>query len=133
MNWERIFNSSVVRVKLSGEIGFGDSVVMRREMVALVTEGADPDLGGEVDARERVEWGRTGLAAEWRVREARDVGVGADRGDGGGEWDDALAGFDFGAWPHVPCHADSVDAFWICVRHLRRHRRRRFGELGIEK
>ena len=36
-------------------------------MVALVTEGADPDLGGEDDASVRVENRGTGFAAKWSV------------------------------------------------------------------
>ena len=36
-------------------------------MVALVIEGADPDLGGEDDASIRVENRGTGFAAKWSV------------------------------------------------------------------
>lgn len=88
-------------------------------MITLVAERADPDLGGEVDAREGVEGGRAGLAAQRRVWERGDVGVGPDRGDAGGEWDHALAGLHLSAWPNVPRHPHSVDPLRVCVRHLR--------------
>ena len=93
-------------------------MVVRRERVPLEAERADPDLGGEIDAGEGVEDGDAGAALEGSVGEGRDVGVAADRGDGGGEGDDALAGFDLGARPDVPGHANSVHAFGIHVRHL---------------
>lgn len=80
---EGVFDGGVLRVEFAGEIGLGDGVVVRREMVALIAEGTDPDLGGEVDAGEGVEGGGAGFAAERGVREARDVGVRADHGDGG--------------------------------------------------
>lgn len=47
-------------VQLAREIGLGDGVVVKREVVKLETERADPDLGGEVDASERVESGGAG-------------------------------------------------------------------------
>lgn len=61
-------DGGVLRIELAGEVGLGDHGVVRREVVALVAEGADPDLGREVYARERVEDGRAGLASEGRVR-----------------------------------------------------------------
>lgn len=108
-------------VELAGEVGVRDGGVVGREVVALVAEGADPDLGGEVDPGEGVEDGGAGLAAERRVGERGDVGVGAEGGDAGGKRDHALAGLDLRARPHVPAHADAVDAFGIHARHLRRH------------
>ena len=45
----------VLSVDFAEEIGIGDHGIVRREMVALVTEGADLDLGGEDDASVRVE------------------------------------------------------------------------------
>jgi hypothetical protein len=51
---------------------------------------ADPDLGGEVDAREGDEQHGAGrFAAERRVRERQRSGR-----DGGSEWHDAAAGLD---------------------------------------
>jgi len=111
-----------VRVEFAGEVGFRDGVVMRGKVVALVAEGADPDLGSEVDAREGVEGGGAGLAAERGVLEAGDVRVGADEGDGGCQRDDALARFHLGAGPHVPRHAHSVNSLGIWARHLRHPR-----------
>jgi hypothetical protein len=92
---------------------------MRREMVTLETERTDPDLSGEVDATERVESGGACFATERSVRETRDVGRRTDQRNCGGEWDDAFAGFYFGAWPNVPCHANSVDTFGICAGDFR--------------
>lgn len=86
---------------------------MLREMVPLEAERADPDLGGEIDLTEGIEAGETGLASERRVREGRDLGVAADRGDRGGDWDHALARFHFGSRPRVPGHSDSVDRFGV--------------------
>lgn len=116
---KRVLDGGVLRVELAGEVGLGDQGVVRREMVALVAEGADPDLGVEVDAREGVEDGGAGLAPQRRVGERGDVRVAPDRSDAGGEWDHALAGLDLGAWPDIPRHAHSVDPFGVCVGHLR--------------
>ncbi|CAF2065962.1 BnaCnng33770D [Brassica napus] len=66
----------------------------------------DPDLGGEIVAREGVEGGGAGAAAEGSVGDGLDVAVVADRGDAGHDGDDALAGFDFVARPDVPRHPD---------------------------
>lgn len=118
---ERVLNCGVLGVELAREVGVGDGGVVGREVVALVAEGADPDLGGEVDAGVGVEDGGAGLAAERRVGERGDVRVGAERGDAGGERDHALAGLHLRARPHVPAHADAVHAFGIHARHLRRH------------
>lgn len=88
-----------MRVEFTGEVGFGDLGVVRGEVVAVIAEGADPDLGGEVDAGERVENGGAGFAAERGVAESGNIGVGVEEGDGGGEGNDALARFNFAAWP----------------------------------
>lgn len=122
---EGVLDGGVVGVELAGEVGVGDHGVVRREVVALEAEGADPDLGGEVDATEGVEDGGAGLAAERGVREGGDLRVGADRGDHGGEWDHALAGLNLRAWPRVPRHPDAVDALGIGARHLRHPERER--------
>ena len=112
-------DGGVLRVELGGDVGLGDGGVVVGEVVALEAEGADPDVGAEVDAAEGAEHGGAGLAPERRVGERRDVGVGADRGDRGREWDHALAGLDLGAGPRVPRHAHAVDALRIALSHLR--------------
>ena len=87
-------------------------------MVALVTEGADPDLGGEDDASVRVENRGTGFAAKRSVGERGDVRVRADWRNGGSEWNYALAHFNLHSWPHVPTHPNSIDSLWIYVPFL---------------
>lgn len=68
--WEGVVDGGVLRVEFAGDVGFGDGgSVMRREMVALEAEGTHPDLGGVVDATERVECCDAGLATKWRVGE----------------------------------------------------------------
>ncbi|RDX67816.1 hypothetical protein CR513_53262, partial [Mucuna pruriens] len=115
-----ILNSGILGVKFAGEVGLGDLGVVRGEVVAIVAEGADPDLGGEVNAREGIEDRRAGSAAERGVRECgRDVRVVTDEGDGGGQGNHALARLHFRARPQVPRHAHAVHAFRIGVRHLR--------------
>lgn len=114
-----VFNSGVLWVELAGKIGLRDHTIMRRKMVALITKGTDPDLGSEVDARERVEHGRAGFASERGIREPWDIRVRTDQADGSSKWDHALASFNLGTRPHVPCHSDSIDSFRICVRHFR--------------
>lgn len=116
---KRVLDSGILRVEFAGEIRLGDRRVMRREVVALVAERADPDLGGEIHARKGVERGGAGLAAQRRVGKRGDVGVRPDRRDGGGEWDHALRCLHLSAWPDIPRHPDSVDSFGICVCHLR--------------
>lgn len=111
-------NSGVLRIKLARQMGLGDHGIMRREMTSLVTKRADPNLCGEVDTRKRVENGGARLATERRVRESGDLRVRTDRGDRGGEWNNALAGLDLGARPNIPGHTNSIDSFGICVRHF---------------
>lgn len=60
---ERVLHGGVLRVEFAREVGFGDHGVVRRKMVTLVTERADPDLGREVNAGEGVKRGGTGLAS----------------------------------------------------------------------
>lgn len=43
----------------------------------------------------------------------------ADRRNGGGEWDDALAGLNLGARPDIPGHPNGVHPLRIRVGHLR--------------
>ena len=66
-------------------------MVVRGDVVARVAEGADPDLGGEVDAGEGVEGGGAGLTTERGVREAGDVRVGTDQSHRRRQRDHALA------------------------------------------
>lgn len=101
---------------------------MRREVVPGEAERADPDLGGEVDAREGIEEGRAGrLAAErrvWQRRRGRGGGVRDARGrDSGGERHDAATGLDLGARPGVPGEADGVGAVRVGGRRGRRRGR----------
>lgn len=56
-----------MRVEFRRERVLGEGGVVRWEVVALEAEGADPDLGGEIDDAERVENGTTCSATEWRV------------------------------------------------------------------
>ena len=77
-NRKVIIDGGVLRVEFAGEVGFGDGVVMRGKVVALVTERTDPDLGSEIDAGERVECGGAGFATERGVAETGNVGVGPD-------------------------------------------------------
>lgn len=76
---ERVLNRRVLRIKLAWEVGLGDHVVMWREMVSLIAKRADPDLGCEVDPRERVEDGGARLAPQRRVWERGYIRVGTDR------------------------------------------------------
>lgn len=122
-NWagKSILNGGELGVKLRGLIGFGNRGVMLREIIPLETKRADPNFGVEIDAAKRVEHGGAGLTLERRILESEDVGMRSDRRDRGGEWDHALAQFDFGAWPGVPRHPYSVYTLWIHLSHLRRH------------
>lgn len=62
-----VLDGGVLGEEFGGDVGFGDGGVVVGEVVALEAEGADPDVGGEVDAAEGVEDGRARLAAEGRV------------------------------------------------------------------
>ena len=70
---KRVLDGGVLRVKLAGEVRFGDHGVMVGKVVALEAERADPDLGSEVDAAEGVEKGDASLATKRRVGERGDV------------------------------------------------------------
>ena len=110
---ENVLISGVLSVEFAKEIGIGDHGMVRREMVTLVTEGAD--LGGEDDASVRFENRGTGFVAKQSIG---DVRVKADWRNGGSEWDYALAHFNLHSWPHVPTHLNFVNSFWICVLHF---------------
>lgn len=71
-------------------------------MIALITERTDPDLGSIIHACISIKSGGAGLTAERRVGERRNLRMRTDRRDAGGERDDTLASFDFGARPGVP-------------------------------
>lgn len=97
--------------ELGGEVVDGYRRVMRREVVALEAERADPDLGGEIDDGEGVEDGSAGAAAERGVGEegrGRAGGEGFERGVDGGDGDDAVVGFLLGAWDYIPWHSDAI-------------------------
>lgn len=81
---------------------------MRRELVTVEAEGADPDLGDEIDDGEGVKDGAAVAAAERSVGESGCGGGGAERGVYGGDRDDAVSGVGFGPRYHVPRHADRV-------------------------
>jgi hypothetical protein len=49
-----VLDGSVLGEELGGEIVIGDGGVGGGEVVALEAEGADPDLGGEIDDGEGV-------------------------------------------------------------------------------
>ena len=115
-----VLESGVLGIEFGREVRFRDLGVVRGKVVAVEAEGADPDLGGEVDAREGVEDGGAGLAAERRVGErGGNVWVGTEEGNGCGEGYDALARLHLGARPQVPRHAHSVHAFRIRRSHFR--------------
>ena len=65
---EGVLIGGVLSVEFIGEICIGDHGIVRREMVALVTKGADPNLGGEGDASVRVESRGTSFLAKRSVR-----------------------------------------------------------------
>jgi hypothetical protein len=71
----------ILAVQLSREIGLRDHGIVWRKMVALEAERADPDLGGEINAREAIHDGCAGFATERKVRESWDFWVRTNRGD----------------------------------------------------
>lgn len=94
-----VLDGGALREELGGNVGLRYGSVVRGKVVPGEAERADPDLGGEVDAREGVEERGAGrLAAERRVRERRRGRRGGVRDasgrDGGGERHDAAAGLD---------------------------------------
>jgi len=94
-----VLDGGALREELGRNVGLRDGRVVQGEVVAGEAERADPDLGGEVDAREGVEErGAGSLATERRVRERRRGRRGGVRDatgrDGGGERHDAAAGLD---------------------------------------
>ena len=105
---ESVLIGGVLSVEFAGEIGIEDHGIVRREMVMLVTKGAN--LGGEDDASISVENRGIGFAAKRSVGERGDVRVRADWRNGGSEWDYALARFNLRSCPHVPTHSNSVDS-----------------------
>ena len=102
---ESVLIGGVLSVEFAGEIGIEDHGIVRREMVMLVTKGAN--LGGEDDASIKVENRGTGFAVKQSVG---DIRVRADWRNGGSEWDYALARFNLRSCPHVPTHSNSVDS-----------------------
>lgn len=64
-----VLDGGELGVKLAGDVGLRDGGVVMGEVVAREAEGADPDLGGEVDAAVRVDHGGArGFASERGVR-----------------------------------------------------------------
>ena len=78
---ESVLIGGVLSVEFAGEIGIEDHGIVRREMVMLVTKGAN--LGGEDDASIKVENRGTGFAVKQSVG---DIRVRADWRNGGNEW-----------------------------------------------
>lgn len=115
-----VLDGGVVREELGGEIFVGDGGVVRREVVAVVAEGADPDLGDKIDDGEGVEDRAACAASERRVREERGVGEGLDGSVDGGDWDHAIGGFLLCAWQHIPGHSNQVLSLQLQeFRHFR--------------
>ena len=115
---ESVLNGGVLSVEFAREIGIGDHGIVRREMVALVIEMANPDLSGEDNASVRVENKGTSFAAKRSIGERGGVKVRADWRNGGSEWDYTLDRFNLCLWPHVPTHPNSFDSLWLCVCHF---------------
>ena len=68
-------NGGVLSVEFAEEISIGDHGIVRREMVALVIERANLDLGSEDDASVRVENRGIGFVAKRSVGEHGDIRV----------------------------------------------------------
>ena len=64
---ESVLIGGVLSVEFAGEIGIGDHGIVRTEMVALIMEGTDPNLGSEDDTSVRVENRGTGFVAKRSV------------------------------------------------------------------
>lgn len=75
-----VFDGGVVGEELGWEIVLGDGGVVRREMVALEAEGADPYLGSEVDYGEGIQDRAAGAAAKRGIREQGHGWEGFQRG-----------------------------------------------------
>ena len=88
--------------QLGWEVRLGDGGVVRRKVVAGVTEGADPQLPVEVDAGVRVQTRRAPLAPHGVVGHHRHLRKRFARRHHRAEWHDALGGFDLAVGPHVP-------------------------------
>lgn len=107
-----VLDGGVFAVELRGEVGLRDGGVGWGEVVALEAEGADPDLGSEVDGGEGIEDGAADAAAEGGVGEDGG-GDGFEGGVDGGDGDDGGGGVGFGAGDDVPGEADAVLGFEI--------------------
>ena len=106
-----VLDGGVIREELGEEVVVGDGGVVRREVVALEAERADPDLGGKVNDGKGVEDGATCAASKREVREEGDVRERFDWRVDGGDWDEAVRGFLLCARDHVPWHSDFVLGF----------------------
>lgn len=84
---------------------------MGRKVIAGEAERADPDLSYEIDDTERIEDGAARTTPERSVRHHWQGGEGFDRCVNGGNWDDAVRRFWFGARKHVPWHPNSILGF----------------------
>lgn len=97
LTWGLILDGGVLREELSREVVVADGGVVRWEVIALEAEGADPDLGREIDDRKWVKHGAASAATEGSVGKDRHVGEGLDWGIDGGDRDHTVAGLLLGA------------------------------------
>lgn len=115
-------------VELGGDGGEGDGVVGGWEVVALVADGAQPDLGVVVDDAKGVEDGSAGAASERGVGEELEGGDRVERGVDGGDGDDAVRRLLLGAGDHVPRHPHAV--LGLELREVRHGRLLPVGTIG---
>lgn len=118
---QRVLDGGVVGDELGGQVVLVDVVVVRREVVALVAEGADPDLGFEVDAAEGVEdGGAAALADDRLVRKDWQVLDRLERRVEASEGDHHARGLKAGGGPHIPREAHAVGRLHLVeIRHRR--------------
>lgn len=108
-----VLDGSVVGEELGGEVVVGDGGVVRGEVVAVEAEGADPDLGDEVDHAEGVEDGAARATAKRGVREDGHRGKVLYGSVDCRHRNDGVRGLLLGAGDHVPRHAHAVLGFEI--------------------
>mmetsp|Transcript_470 Transcript_470/g.1094 ORF Transcript_470/g.1094 Transcript_470/m.1094 type:complete len:714 (+) Transcript_470:262-2403(+) len=113
-----VLHGAIVGEQLRGQVVLVDGGVVRGEVVARVAEGADPDLGGEVHARVRVQHGAAALAGHRLVghhRQVRQLLVWAVHRREGHH---ALGRLQLAVRPDVPRHPDAVPLLQLAeVRH----------------
>eukprot|EP00967_Tisochrysis_lutea_P035989 scaffold43248_cov31-Tisochrysis_lutea.AAC.1 len=101
--WQCILDGGILRDELGREIIFRNIVVVRRKVVPLETERADPNLGLEVNAAVRVEHCRAGTLAHHRlVRQERQAFDGLEWRVQAAQRYDHPRGLEPRRGPHVP-------------------------------